>query len=138
MGFLDKKLSREDLINKGMEQITKHGFDFDSLMSGMKTNERHLVTIYPDMMQGQPTIDGHRVTVEEVVNEYWDSKHKIEDICLIHKIQIGSVLVCCWYKARYGEQKWREVWGKWLEKADSILWQKDYKNCPYPPRKGDK
>lgn len=97
--------------------------------------ERHLITIYPDMMLGQPTVDHHRITAEQMARQWWVGDLGLERIEENWPgMNRGVVLVACWYMARYGTRTWRRRWKEWLETADGFLWHDDYKGCPMPPQ----
>lgn len=104
--------------------------------------ERHCITIYPDMKDGEPTIDSHRLTAEHVARVWWEGNITAQGIQGIEEnwpgINRGALLVCCWYMARYGGRTWRKRWKDWLAIADGELWHGNYATCPLPPvRKGD-
>lgn len=101
----------------------------------IKPLKRHLITIYPDMVFGEPTIDHHRITAMQIASLYYCGetiKYIEEDFPGINR---GAVLVCCWYAARYDTRLWRKRWADWLKVAESFLWHDDYKNCPLPPQR---
>lgn len=104
----------------------------------VKPLKRHLITIYPDMKFGYPTIDHHRIEAMQFADIWWGGNMDLKDIQGNWPgINRGAVLVCCWYAARYGTRLWRKRWGYdgWLKTAESFLWHDDYRNCPLPPQK---
>lgn len=100
-----------------------------------KTKERHCITIYPDMCWGEPTVDSHRLTVEQMALVWWGGNYTLEEIEENWSgMNKGAVLVACWYMARYGTRTWRKRWKEWLEVADRELWYGRYNTCPMPPQ----
>ena len=104
----------------------------------MIEKERHLITIYPDMMSGEPTIDHRRITAEQMAKTWWSRGMTLEQFAENWPgMSRGAVLVSCWYMARYGSRTWRKCWKEWLEIADGELWRGRYATCPMPPQKGE-
>ncbi len=103
-----------------------------------KPLKRHLITIYPDMISGEPAIDHHRIEAMQFAEAWWYSSLSLKFVEQNWPgIDRGAVLVCCWYAARYGTRLWRKRWGEWLKIADGELWKGNYKTCTMPPQKGD-
>ncbi len=95
--------------------------------------EHHTITIVPGMKCGYPCIDGIRMTVAQVANMWWDGS-TLEELGSWDFLTRGSVVVCCWYQARYGSRTWRKRWKVWLQIADRELWDGHY-DCPMPSQK---
>lgn len=101
----------------------------------MSKKERHLITIYPDMIFGEPAIDHHRIPAELMAKVWWCKNYDLEAIEENWPgMNRGAVLVACWYMARYGTRTWKKRWGEWLKSAEIKLWHDDYKTCPMPPQ----
>jgi len=101
-----------------------------------KEKERHLITIYPDMVFGEPTVDHHRITAEQMAGVWWSGNYELKEIRQNWPgMNKGAVLVACWYMARYGTRTWRKRWREWLEIAEGKLWHGRYKTCPMPPQR---
>ncbi len=101
----------------------------------MAEKERHCIAIYPGMMAGEPTVDHHRITAEQMAKVWWHSGYPVEQIEENWPgMNRGAVLVACWYMARYGSRTWRKRWKEWLEEADGELWNGRYDSCPMPPQ----
>ena len=101
----------------------------------MKEKERHLITIYPDMVSGEPTIDHHRITAAQMACCWWSGNYTLKAIEENWPgMSRGAILVSCWYMARYGSRTWRKRWKEWLEVASDHLWHGRYKTCPMPPQ----
>ena len=102
----------------------------------MKNEERHLITICPGMKFGEPCIDDHRMTAEQVAERWWHRSDTLEEMQKDWpELTRGAVLTCCWYMARYGSRTWRKRWKDWRLVADLELWYARYKTCPMPPQR---
>ena len=100
------------------------------------TDESHSITICPGLLWGVPTVDGHRIAVEQMAGVWWRGRCTLEIIeGNWPGMNRGAVLVACWYMARYGSRLWSKRWRDWLEIAERKLWAGDYITCPMPPQK---
>lgn len=97
----------------------------------------HFITVDPAMKFGQPCVDHHRITANQMADVWYFNGEM--DLAGIEEnwpgMNRGAVLVACWYVARYGTPMRRKPWKEWVEKAEGLLWKGDYKHCPMPPRR---
>jgi uncharacterized protein (DUF433 family) len=89
-------------------------------------------------MSGEPCIDNHRITTNLIASVWWDGEYDLKYITSNWELDKGSVLVACYYEARYGSRIWRKRWKEWLKDNEGILWNGYYSSCPMPPRINDK
>lgn len=101
------------------------------------TEERHCITINPDLCSGQPTVDHQGITAELVARVWWAGSMSLSEIEENWPgLNRGAVLVACWYQARYGGRTWRKRWQDWLKVANGELWHGNYASCPMPNQRG--
>ena len=93
------------------------------------------ISLHPGMMGGDPVVNNHRMPVEQVAgmwaNGNWTVEQMAED--WPGSIDYDTVVIACWYMARYGPKNWKKAWKGWLGKYEGRLW-KGEERCPLPPR----
>jgi uncharacterized protein (DUF433 family) len=101
-------------------------------------SESHYVSIHPGIISGEPCVDLHRITTEQIAGIWWDTDASLQDIKKNWpSLNRGTILVACWYEARCGRRTWRLRWREWANEASSLLWESKYATCPMPPRKSE-
>ncbi len=94
------------------------------------------VSVQPAVRFGAPCIDGTSLDVDLVVSHYL-SLGLDETLISWPHIDRDSVLVACWYVARYrkGKSKSRAILKAWLAENEEAMWKStDWSKVPLPPR----
>lgn len=90
------------------------------------------VSFSPGMQWGRATLN-HTWLTADTVSSFVAAGDSVDFIADQYEISRADVLVCCWYRARYGTRRDRQLWRDWLDGSESDLWYGHWDKVTDPP-----
>lgn len=97
---------------------------------------RPFVAHDPAMKGGQATVNGTRLTVENLVEHVWSgwTEQQLRDGWDLTR---GDILVACWFWANHGGRTWKRRWGSWSDEVYRARSAEDFAAVDWPPTMKD-